>query len=286
MVEKISNRLNNITVKINGIESTNYTLSGSRITVENIYQLDTVIEISWSSYDILTSDQGVFHVADTHVYNSQNEWLATATFGDLQAHIKSQMTNTPGFSGNYFGDNNYTSLPQVHEFGGTIRQQPFSTELLAVTLDSADTNPFASLKFISNSYAKFRQQLIRRTSYYHYNQPIDVPIYKLVDMALDDLNLGKTTNSPFAYSNMLLYKDFKEVGILIVRFEFTEVWTHRYMINFPATHLRPLRCQVKMTTHWLGEIYKRSFLVWKSRKIIIYCLSSLIFNIDSGFAPI
>jgi hypothetical protein len=202
---------NNITVKINGIESTNYTLSGSRITVENIYPLDTVIEISWSSYDILTSDQGVFHVADTHVYNSQNEWLATATFGDLQAHIKSQMTNIPGFSGNYFGDNNYTSLPQVHEFGGTIRQQPFSTELLAVTLDSSDTNPFASLKFISNSYAKFRQQLIRRISYYHYNQPIDVPIYKLVDMALDDLNLGKTTNSPFAYSNMLLYRDFKEV---------------------------------------------------------------------------
>ena len=202
---------NSLTVKINGADTTNYTLSGSRITVENIYPLDTVIEISWSSYDILTSDQGNFHTADTHVYNPQNDWLVSATFGDLQAHIKSQMSNIPGFVGDYFGDNNYISLPRIHEFGGTIRQQPFSTELLAVTLDNPATNPFASLKFVSNSYAKFRQQLIRKTIQLHASQPISVPLYKLVDMALDQLNLGKTVNSPFAYSNMLLYRDFKEV---------------------------------------------------------------------------
>jgi hypothetical protein len=201
----------NLTVKINGVESDDYTLSGTRVTVENIYPLDTIIEISWSSYDILTSDQGIFHTADTHVYNPQNEWLTNATFGDLQAHIKSQMSNIPGFSGDYFGSNNYTQLPQIHEFGGTIRQQPFSTELLAVTLDDENTNPFASLKFIANSYAKFRQQLLRKTTQLHYTQPIDVPMYKLVDMALDQLNLGKTNNSPFAYSNVLLYRDFKEV---------------------------------------------------------------------------
>ena len=201
----------NLIVKINGVETNDYTLSGTRVTVENIYPLDTVIEVGWSSYDILTTDQGVFHKADTHVYNPQNAWLSSATFGDLQAHIKSQMSNIPGFSGNYFGDNNYTSLPQIHEFGGTIRQQPFSTELLAVTLDDANTNPFASLKFISNSYAKFRQQLIRKTIQLHNSQPISIPLYQLVDTALDQLNLGKTNNSPFAYSNMLLYRDFNEV---------------------------------------------------------------------------
>lgn len=201
----------NLTVKINGVETNDYTLSGTQVTVENIHPLDTVIEVSWSSYDILTSDQGVFHTADTHVYNPQNTWLSNATFGDLQEHIKSQMSNIPGFSGNYFGNNNYTSLPQIHEFGGTIRQQPFSTELLAVTLNDANTNPFSSLRFISTNYAKFRQQLIRKATQLHNTQSADIPVYKLLDLALEELNLGKTLSSPFSSSQMALYRDYVEV---------------------------------------------------------------------------
>ena len=40
------------------------------------------------------------------------------------------MTSNPLFSGQVHGTNNYRNITHVHEIGGTIRQQPYSTELL------------------------------------------------------------------------------------------------------------------------------------------------------------
>jgi hypothetical protein len=201
----------NVEVYINGNITTNYTLAGTKLTLSDNYVKDTVVDVTWITNSVVNNPEVTYDVADTHIYNPQNEWLTSATFGDLQQHIKSQMTGIPGFSGDYFGDNNYDTLPRIHEFGGTIRQQAYSTELLAQTLMDTDTNPFASLKFIAGSYTKFRQQLLRKITQLHNTTDITVPVYELMDRALTELNLGKTKDSPFAHSNMVLYRDYESV---------------------------------------------------------------------------
>lgn len=211
-----NNSTTNLKLYINGVESTDYTLTGSVVTLVSTYPLNTIVDLVWYTNDILTNPSIEYSVADTHIMNPQNEWLTSVTYGDLQNHIKSQMINIPGFSGNYFGNNNYDRLPHVHEFGGTIRQQAFSTELLAQTLMDVDTNPYAAISYATHSYSKFKQQLVQKVSQLHKTTPIETPVYELVDMALTQINLGKPANSMFSNSDMLMYRDYESVNYTFV----------------------------------------------------------------------
>lgn len=205
------NATTNLKMYINGIESTDYTISDTVVTMLSTHAIDTVIDLVWYTNDVLTNPSIEYTVADTHIMNPQNEWLTSVTYGDIQAHIKAQMTNIPGFSGDYFGNNNYDTLPHIHEFGGTIRQQAFSTELLAQTLMDVDTNPYAALAYSTQSYAKFKQQLVQKVSQLHKTTPIETSVIELVDLALTQINLGKPAGSSFSNSDMLMYRDYESV---------------------------------------------------------------------------
>ena len=123
---------------------------------------DDVYDITFHSESDLDDDaDGVFMTADTQIFNPQNKPLTTTSFGDLVSHIKEQMENIPGFTGNYFGINNYDSISKVHQFGGTIRQQPFSTELINQLEINNDTDVFGAIKFSANSYDRFKNQFKR-----------------------------------------------------------------------------------------------------------------------------
>lgn len=206
----------NLKMYINGIESTNYTIAGSVVSLISTYPINTVIDLVWHTNDVLTNPLIEYSVADTHIMNPQNEWLTSVTYGDLQLHMKAQMTSIPGFTGNYFGTNNYSTLPRVHEFGGTIRQQAFSTELLAQTLMDVDTNPYSALAYCTQNYARFKQQLIQKVTQLHNTTPIETPVYELVDTALNQINLGKPANSAFSNSDMLMYRDYESVNYTFV----------------------------------------------------------------------
>jgi hypothetical protein len=248
----------NLKLYINGIESTDYTIADTVVTLLSTYPVNTTVDLVWYTNDVLTNTSIEYSVADTHVMNPQNEWLSSVTYGDLQNHIKSQMTNIPGFIGEYFGNNNYNKLPHVHEFGGTIRQQSFSTELIAQTLMDVDTNPYAALSYSTQSYAKFKQQLIQKVSQLHKTTPIDIPVYELVDTALTQINLGKPANSMFSNSDMLMYRDYESVNYIFVNGDATvfdlpktinvygdkknhvQVWIKDLDGNSNVTHWRPL----------------------------------------------
>ena len=206
----------NLKMYKDGIESTDYTIAGSVVSLTSTHAINTVIDLVWHTTDVLTNPLIEYNVADTHIMNPQNEWLASVTYGDLQMHMKSQMTNIPGFTGNYFGTNNYSVLPRVHEFGGTIRQQAFSTELLAQTLMDVDTNPYSALAYCTQSYARFKQQLIQKVTQLHNTISIETPVYELVDTALNQINLGKPANSAFSNSDMLMYRDYESVNYTFV----------------------------------------------------------------------
>ena len=203
----------NIKVTKNGVDVTVYGFTGGKVSISNaLFAVDDVIDVEWSSDSKITSSDGVDAPADTHVLNSKNELLTQVSFGDILSHMKQQMTGIPGLVGNFYGVNNYRLLPAVHEFGGTIRQQPYSTELFAQSLMHNDTNIFSSIKHASNSYKGFKKQFLTKCKQLHNTMDSSVSAITIVDQALASINVGKNKNDIFANSNMLKYKGYEEIN--------------------------------------------------------------------------
>ena len=201
----------NLEVTKNGVNFTSYSLANQKITITGGYTTDDIFDVTWISDDKIVDSDGVDLPADVHILNPQNEFLTQASFGDILSHMKSQINSIPGLSGNFFGVNNYRNLPQIHEFGGTIRQQPYSTELLAQLVMHNDTNIFSSLKHASNSYASFKKQFVQKCIQLHNTMDSSKVVYEIVDEAMKSITVGKNTRDVFANSNMLKFKDYEEV---------------------------------------------------------------------------
>ena len=127
----------NIKLFANRTQQTNYTISGNILTVNGSLAIGDIYELEYfTDNDYSLTAEGVQLPSDTQTYNAQNLNFGKVSFGDLIEHMRQQMTGIPGFTGTYFGTNNYNKLPHVHEFGGTIRHQPYSC--LLYTSDAAD----------------------------------------------------------------------------------------------------------------------------------------------------
>ena len=200
----------NLKVTKNGSDFTTYSVANQKLTISSSYAKDDVFDVTWISDDNITDSDGVDLPADTHILNPQNEFLTQVSFGDILSHMKDQIVNIPGLTGNFFGVNNYRNLPRVHEFGGTIRQQPYSTELLSQLVMHNDTNIFSSLKHASNSYASFKKQFLQKCIQLHNTMDSSKAVYEIVDEALKNITIGKNKNDVFANSNMLKFNDYEE----------------------------------------------------------------------------
>lgn len=218
----------NVEIYQNGNVITNYTMNGSVILPVVNKQVNDIIDIYYTTEDAVTKGNSLELPADTHVYNAQNQWLTHASFGDIQNHIKSQMTSIPNFTGEYFGINNYRNIIRAHDFGGTIRQQPFSTELIGQTLMDVDTNPFSSLKYVAQSYRRFKTQFLQKVFQLNKTMSADKSVYEIVDRALEEINVGKKDKSAFANSNMAMFKNYESSNY---------VWTSNEtaVFNLPKT---------------------------------------------------
>jgi len=200
----------NLEVYVNGVTTTSYTLNGSLVTVNG--KEDDIVDVYWwTDSELNKRADGNFEPADTHLYNAFNEWATEVSFGDLQEHLRLGMTNIPGFTGDYFGDNNYENLPHVHDFAGTIRKQPYSTALLNQLSADVDTNIYNSIAYAANSYKKFKFQFLQKVKQLHNTIAIETPVHELVDSALASINLGKNDDSMYANSNMAMFKDYESV---------------------------------------------------------------------------
>ena len=202
----------NVKVLRNGQAFTNYSHTGNIISITSGLTVDDVYEFFYATdEEYSATGEGNFGIASTQSDNPQNEATGKVSFGDLINHMKSQMLANPLLTGDWYGTNNYRNIIQVHDIGGTIRQQPYSTELLNQLLVDNNTNPFSALQFTSSSYKQFMEKFKRKMVQLHNSMDINQPVYKLVDKALEEINLGKNKDSEFANSQMAMYRDYKSV---------------------------------------------------------------------------
>ena len=204
----------NVTVLKNGDPFTNFSHTGDVISITSGLTKDDIYEFSFfSKKDYRTTGEGEFEPALTQVHNAQNLDFNKISYGDLIQHLSSQMTSNPLFTGNWYGTNNYRNIVKVGDTGGTIRQQPYSTELLNQLLVDVSTNPYSALQFASSNYEQFKEKFKLKIVQLHESLDQTLPIYTLVDKTLEALNLGKNTDSTFAQSEMAMYRDYKSADV-------------------------------------------------------------------------
>ena len=207
---KTATKDENIRITKNGIEITNYTLSGNILTVSSGLKKDDIYELECFTDARYSDDvEGYQKVADTHLDNPQNLTFDKVSFGDLLGHIRSQMISNPLFENDWFGTNNWRNIVHDHTHGGTIKQQAFSTELISQLYTENDTDIVSSLQYSSNSYKEFKKLFKNKIKQLHQSTDTSEPVYKLVDKALEALNLGKNKDSVFARSQVAMYRDYE-----------------------------------------------------------------------------
>jgi hypothetical protein len=221
----LNDNTNNTTLQVylNG-EPINLYSFANGVATTSLYEEGDTLDFYWyTDSELSDAAEGEFEVAGTHIYNPQNGRLQNASFGDLITHMRQQMQNIPGFNGEFFGSNNYRHLPHVHEFGGTIRRQPYSTEALTQMLMDTDTNPYSSLKYVGQSYRRFISAYLQKARQLHNELDTNTPVYELVDRVLEQLNLGKVKDTAFSYSNMVMYRKYESKDYTIYSGQSTTV---------------------------------------------------------------
>lgn len=265
-----------IQVYVNGTRITDFTLNSDRIVTSNFQKGDT-LDFYWYTDGELTDSAGNFEVAGTHEFNPQNGYLEYASFGDLVSHIQPQMESIPGFVGSFFGSNNYRALPHIHEFGGTIRRQPYSTEILSQVLMDTDTNLYSGLKYLSQSYRRFLGSFVGKCRQLHKQLPSHVPVHELVDRAFDQIHLGKNKNTPFSNSDMVVYSSYECTNSTLYDGDTTTVLLPNSINTYADTsnHIQV----------WVQDIDGNGDAVWRALiKDVDYTLSRHIVTITSSIS--
>ena len=201
-----------VNVRKNGEPFTNYSHTGNVISITSGLKNDDVYDFDfYTDREYASEGEGDHQVASTQFNNPQNKDFGKLSFGDMVEHIRLTLTANPLLTGDWFGVNNYRNIPHVHNFAGAIRQQPYSTELLNQLLVDNNTNPYSALQFNSASYQQFLDKFKLKLVQLHKDMEISQPVWLLVDKALEALHLGKNKSSAFSNSEMLMYRDYKEI---------------------------------------------------------------------------
>ena len=244
----------NVTVYKNGDVFTNYSTGNIIITsgliLNDIYEFHFPCHVNYSE-----TGEGIFDVAQTQTMNPQNLNFGKISFGDLTQHIESQMQSIPLFQGQVNGTNNYRNIVHVNDHGGTIRQQPYSTELLNQLLVDIATNPYSSLQYTSANYEQFKERFKLKIRQLHDSLDINEPVYILVDKTLEALNLGKNSDSVFANSQMAMYRDYKSLDASWVINQATTFDLTKKLITM-TIHSTMCKCGYKYLTPMVISTWK------------------------------
>jgi hypothetical protein len=202
---------NNYNVVKNGqplIDGTDFTFSGTQITLSNVLVEDDVVELSYVANADMAN--AVYDVAPVHFYNSENNPFIKSGYDSINKHLSNQLNALPGFTGDVNGLNNYHQTLRQHTHGGLIRQQIFETKKIQYLLDQEDINPIRGLKTFSRDYADFKQFFKNKVQQLWTTDSWDT-VQELVNHALRDINIGKNAMFKYANSDMLFYTQAQSV---------------------------------------------------------------------------
>ena len=184
------------------IESNRYTVTvNSNTTIINLldtYALNAIIEVAVISDQI--SKTGFYQVPINLENNPLNNNSQAFTLGTIRNHYSTICENLNTLSGPITGANNTRDLGNIVPYGLQILQQSSPMTLAGYFMRSKQYDIFASLNYNSREYIKFKSKLLDQVVSNDYGT---MTPSQILDAAIAEINIGKTSINPFYWSDML-----------------------------------------------------------------------------------
>jgi hypothetical protein len=187
--------------KVNGrnITLTTSALAGERITIK-----------TWSNSPPVGTD-GYYELPLNLTANPNNIEVTNISQGQFFDHFLSILHNQPGYVGQVIGSNNYRDTAQIKGLGTSILQHSapllrpmiLSSGNVTVGINSvqSNTDPMLAMQFAQREYLRFYNRLITTLiNLWTRGYSLDQSPEEWISVALRQVNLGKTENSPWANS--------------------------------------------------------------------------------------
>ena len=200
------------------IEGIDYSVSGRNLITSRTFPVGTrIIAKSWSS-KAPSGNNGYYEIPKNLSANPNNLSVDRASRGQILEHLTGIISNQYGFEGLPIGVNNYRDLAQNRGLGLGILQHraPLLKVGVINTVESSDvtssvskTDPMAAMQFAQRSYQRFYNRFLQalfnmanKQGFASTNSTACDPymISQWVSTALKQINIGKTSASPWANS--------------------------------------------------------------------------------------
>lgn len=195
-------------VRVNGADTLSYTTevtdAGLVITVTESLSVEDLIEVLFES----SVPAGSYAMHSAMEANPNNLPVSTFTYSEIFAHFRAKVVNQYGFEGAAYGTNNYHKIIKDSGTGWLVQQQVHPLTKLGVLLRENETLPPNVMQYGSEQNKLFRQKFINKLT--SLNNTMDVAgmtVRDLVRESLIAINVGKNSEFPFAFSDMLYYVD-------------------------------------------------------------------------------
>ena len=189
-----------VRITANGVFVTpdKYTVVDNVITF--LATLETDSELLVAVYSDEISEVGFYNIPSNLSSNMFNENTSQLTLGTIRNHYNRLSENIVNIDGNINGANNLRDLGDISKFGTLIVQQSAPIALAAMFMRNREYNFFSATEFASRQYEKFKNQI---TNWVEKHDLTDLSVSEILDTAIKDINIGKTINSAFYWSDML-----------------------------------------------------------------------------------
>ena len=145
------------------------------------------------------NSNGVYEFPINFERNPKNENIASFTLGEVNDHVESITEYRDDWTGTFPGTSNLRDLGNLSAYGHRFTQHSGLTNLALYHITDKNANIIKALKFGRKEYGKFRRTFLQTAETLGFDGQTRVHF----DKVLSALNLNKTNNMPFYFSDMI-----------------------------------------------------------------------------------
>lgn len=228
-----------LSVRINGkkISKQSYYLDLSDDEKNYVLQMKVLaindyVEVLFSS----SSSVGVYATHATFEANADNDSIYETSYSKVFEHFVSAISSQTQLKGTPYGSNSYFNTSKNMGMGYSIQQQTNSS-LLGGVLSAGKLDAEIVLQKAGDAYSSFRSKFI--TKIIQLADQVDVNLVTtgdLIDMALSQINVGKNSSFPYAFSNTVQWNGFVSTSytatsVPTVKYEHNTVYNANEVFN-------------------------------------------------------
>lgn len=222
------------------IDPSNYVYEVTEIGTTVITLLATLesgIVIEVEALSNVKSQTGFYAVPLNLSNNPLNENSSTFTLGTIRNHYESIGENLRSIRGPIVGANNTRDLGNILVYGDFIIQNSAPLALTGTFMRRQQFELFQSMEFNSREYSKYKALLLDLVSKGDFGS---MTTTEILDSVMEEISLGRSTISPFYWSDMVPFGQTYTQNTYTYSFISTPTFDTRQVYDFTESNFKGL----------------------------------------------